>query len=182
MIHSIKKCHPWSTITPRLYMTQWENFAKHVNKFESKGKGQLPYKVIGDWVAVEKGTTREFIGRVLGYLLSKQMANFPKIADNPEDVRTSTDLADAFRSKIINRHIAEDGSVTGDAQAGYPYLTRYSLRTPIGGLDHAAASFEAPYGLISNRWERKNGKFHMNLIIPPNIRCLIVPSGSHSFT
>jgi alpha-L-rhamnosidase len=111
----------------RLYMTQWEKFAKQVNQFESKGKGPPPYKIIGDWVAIEKGTTREFIGRVLGYLLSTQMAAFAEIAGKPEDIRTFTDLAALFRNEITGKHIAKDGTVTGDTQAAYAYVTRYHL-------------------------------------------------------
>jgi alpha-L-rhamnosidase len=285
----------------RLYMTQWEKFAKQVNEFEAKGKGQTPYKIIGDWVSIEKGTTREFIGRVLGYLLSKQMADFAEIVGKPEDIRTFTDLAAHFRGEIISKHIAEDGTVTGDTQAAYAYVTRYSLHTPekgpllrkkfqerittdkhgvrtgfhgtgnllqglsaiglpeeagknllneefpswgcmvkrgattiwehwdsknadgsfrspkmnsfnhytfggcgewmmgylvglrndspgfktvrvepttISGLDHAAGSFESPYGRISNRWERKNGRITMHLTLPPNCTGLVVLPGT----
>ncbi len=275
----------------RLYMTQWEKFADQVNQFESRGKGPAPYKIIGDWVSIEKGTTKEFIGRVFGHMLSQHMAAFAEIAGKPDDVRRFTDLADHFRSEIIRKHVADDGTVTGDTQAAYAYISRYKLydqareslvrekfqqrmgadkhgvRTGFHGtanllqglsaigLDHDAAmtilneefpswgnmiqrgattiwehwdsknedgtfpspkmnsfnhytfggcgewmmghlvglrngspgfksirvtptivpgltwvagSFESPYGTVSNRWERKNGRVVMNLVVPPN--------------
>ncbi len=112
----------------RLYMTQWEKFSKQVNQFEAQPKkGPPPYKIIGDWVSIEKGTTTEFIGRVVGYLLSKQMAAFAEITSNTTDIRTFTDLAENFRKEIITKHIAPDGTVTGNTQTAYAYITRYKL-------------------------------------------------------
>jgi alpha-L-rhamnosidase len=114
----------------RLYMSQWEKFASQVNRFETQAKGPAPYQIIGDWVSIEKGTTREFIGRVLGHMLSKQMAAFAEIVGKPDDVRTFTDLAARFRDEIIRKHIAADGTVTGDTQAAYAYITRFGLYDP----------------------------------------------------
>ena len=66
----------------RLYMTQWEKYATEVAsskpdaKKTRKSKGQTPSRIIGDWVALEKGTPKELLGCGFGYLLSKHMAEF----------------------------------------------------------------------------------------------------------
>ncbi len=276
----------------RLYLTQWEKFATQVNQFEAANrKGAPPYRIIGDWVSIEQGTSKEFIGRVLGYLLSTQMAACAEITGHADDLRTFTDLAARFRAEIIRQHIGADGTVTGDTQTAYAYVTRYGLYAPsqaalirekfrqrmiadhhgvrtgfhgtanllqglstiglsdqaartvlneefpgwgcmvkrgattiwehwdgkhadgtfpsawmnsfnhytfggcgewlmgylvglqndspgfkcvrvepsiIPSLEWVAGSFESPYGTVSNRWERKNGRLTMRLVIPPN--------------
>ena len=111
----------------RLYMTQWEKFAKQADAEKS---GPAPYKIIGDWVSLEKATSKEFIGRVFGYLLSSQMAAFAKITGHEEDVRTFTDLAAHFRSEVIAKHIAPDGTVTGDTETAYALVCRHHLYEP----------------------------------------------------
>ncbi len=58
------------------------------------------------------------------------MAAFAEIAGKPEDVRNFNDLAARFRTEIIRKHIAADGTVTGDTQAAYAYITRYGLYDP----------------------------------------------------
>jgi len=113
----------------RLYMTQWEKFAKDVDARDRK-KGPAPYRIIGDWVSIEKGTSKEFIGRVLGYMLSTQMAEFARLAGQDDDVRTFTDLAAHFRDEVIDKHIGVDGTVDGDTQCAYAYVARLGLYKP----------------------------------------------------
>ena len=118
----------------RLYMTQWQKFATQVDKAKNgkakSKKGKSDYRIIGDWVALEKGTSREFIGRVFGYLLSRHMAEFARITGHDGDVRTFTDLAAHFRAEVIRKHIAPDGTVTGDTQTAYALVCRHHLYEP----------------------------------------------------
>ena len=118
----------------RLYMTQWQKFAIQVdegqNGKQKSKKGKSDYRIIGDWVALEKGTSREFIGRVFGYLLSRHMAEFARITGHDGDVRTFTDLAVNFRAEVIRKHIAPDGTVTGDTETAYALVCRHHLYEP----------------------------------------------------
>ena len=291
----------------RLYMTNWQKFAQQVDVHEqNKSKGEAPYKIIGDWVSLEHGTTREFIGRVFGYRLSLQMTDFARITGHDADVATFTALASHFRDEVIHKHIAPDGTVTGDTQTAYALVSRYHLYEPaqeplirakfqrrmqadtnavltgfhgtgnllqgltdiglpaeagktvlnetspswggmvklgattiwerwlgksangtyfspamnsfnhytfggcgewmmgwlvglrpespgfklvhveptiIAGLDYAAGSFESPYGRVSNRWERRDGRITMQLVIPPNSSAhVVLPPGAKQIT
>lgn len=112
----------------RKYMTQWEKFAKQVN--EAKKSGKKPYSIIGDWVSIEKGTTKEFIGRIMGYILSIQMVEFAKITNHSSDVEVFTNLASHYKDEIIVKHIKSNGIVDGDTQCAYAYISRYGLYLP----------------------------------------------------
>jgi len=280
----------------RLYMTEWEKLAEEMDA-QPRNPDSFQGRILGDWVALEKGTTREFIGRVFGWRLSRQMADFARITGHDDDVRTFTDLAGHFRAEVITKHIASDGTVTGDTETAYALVCRYHLYAPaqeklirdkfekrmqadhyavltgfhgagnllqgltdiglpadaaktilneeppswggmvkldattiwerwkgknadgtffspsmnsfnhytFGGcgewmmgwlvglraetpgfkvvhveptiipdLAWAAGSFESPYGTVSNRWERKDGRITMRLVIPPNSRARVV--------
>jgi alpha-L-rhamnosidase len=55
--------------------------------------------------------------------------------------------------------------------------------TIIPDLNWASGSFESPYGTISNKWERKDGKITMNLSIPANSSAKVVlPSHAQNIT
>lgn len=114
----------------RLYMTLWEKFAEQVDEFEKSNKKNSPYKIIGDWVSIEKGTSLEFIGRVLGYILSKQMIEFARLTGHDADLTTFTDLAAHFKNEIILKYIQPDGTVDKNTQCNYAYVTRYGLYNP----------------------------------------------------
>jgi alpha-L-rhamnosidase len=112
----------------RRYMTQWEKLIGQINDFEAKDKkGASPYKIIGDWVALEKGTTREFIGKVMGYIISKQMIDFATITKHTTDVATFTNLAAQYKASIIAKNIQPNGIVDANTQCAYAYVARYGL-------------------------------------------------------
>ncbi len=112
----------------RFYMTQWEKMPL-LTEWEDKPEA-TSYQIIGDWVAIEQGTTREFIGRVLGYMLSNYMADFARIVGNKDDEKTFTDLAASYRSEVIEKHIKPDGTVDGDTQCAYAYVTNLGIYNP----------------------------------------------------
>ncbi len=113
----------------RLYMTQWE---KLINQLEDNpaNKKKGGYKIIGDWVSLEKGTSKQFIGRIMGYQLSRQMTDFARLAGNKADEATFTKLAERYRAEILRMHIQPDGKITGDTQCAYAYITRLGLYEP----------------------------------------------------
>jgi alpha-L-rhamnosidase len=43
----------------------------------------------------------------------------------------------------------------------------------VGDLEWAEASYNSSHGKISSRWERENGKFRLNLIVPVNTRATV---------
>ncbi|MFC8202054.1 family 78 glycoside hydrolase catalytic domain [Streptomyces sp. NPDC057298] len=64
---------------------------------------------------------------------------------------------------------------------------------PVGDLTHAEGSYRTPYGVVSARWRRANGRFRLDLELPPNTTAQIrlpdgdsadrvVGSGHHTFT
>ena len=281
----------------RLYMSLWQQFATDVDTGRPFEQGGLADWFVGDWCALQGATPKALLGRVFGYNLSLRMAEFARITKHREDVQTFTDLAAHFREEIIGKHIAPDGTVSGDTQTGYALLTRFHLYDPeqeplirkkfhdrmvadrygvmtgfhgtgnllqglssiglendaaktilsedypgwghmvklgattiweqwdgktaegtwqnpsmnsfnhytfggcgewlmgwlvglrsdspgfktvhvepnvIADLAWVAGSFESPYGTISNRWERKDGRITMRLVIPPNSSASIV--------
>ena len=47
-----------------------------------------------------------------------------------------------------------------------------------GGLSHVNASTKTPYGIISSKWEIRNGKFYLEVEVPNNTEStIILPSG-----
>ena len=49
---------------------------------------------------------------------------------------------------------------------------------PGGTLTYAEASLKTPYGLLTSKWEQKDGKFHLSAKIPPNTTAeIILPNG-----
>ena len=46
--------------------------------------------------------------------------------------------------------------------------------TIIPSLTWVSGSFESPYGTVSNRWEQKDGRITMRLVIPPNSNARVV--------
>jgi alpha-L-rhamnosidase len=60
-----------------------------------------------------------------------------------------------------------------------------------GKLTHAKASVESPYGLVSSEWHIKNGRFTLDVIVPPNTTATVylpgesegheVAAGKHQF-
>lgn len=123
---------PILTYYPQLrhYMTQWEKLIDQLTDNPAVGKKDASYRIIGDWVSLEKGTTREFIGRVMGYQLSQQMVDCARLAGNTADEATFTRLAARYREEILRLHLKPDGKVTGDTQCAYAYLTRLGLYEP----------------------------------------------------
>lgn len=278
----------------QLYMTQWEKMAADP---EAKGKdGKTDYRIIGDWLSLEKGTSKEFCGHFYGYLMSMHMVDCARIAGHEDDVRKFTELASKYRADLIQKDITADGTVDGGSETAYALITRYHLYEPaqeklirdkfqkrmaanqytvqtgflgtgnllqglstiglndaasktilnekvpswggmikmgattiwerwngknpdgtffnpsmnsfnhytfggcgewmmgylvglrlenpgfkvvhvepaiIPGLNMASASFESPYGRVSNRWERQDGRITMHLVIPPNSTALV---------
>lgn len=116
----------------RHYMTIWEELLPQITKWEDTAgkKGKRPYNIIGDWVALEQGTTTEFIGRVVGYMLSKKMVGFARIVGNAEDEATFSELAASYRAEVIAKHIKPDGTVDGGTQCAYAYVTNLKLYNP----------------------------------------------------
>jgi alpha-L-rhamnosidase len=113
----------------RLYMTQWEKLIDQLSDRPVRGtRGK--YKIIGDWVSIEKGTSKEFVGRVLGWKLSRMMVDFAGIVGNTEDEKTFAALAQRYRDQILDLHLQANGKVTGDTQCAYAYLARLGLFEP----------------------------------------------------
>jgi alpha-L-rhamnosidase len=44
---------------------------------------------------------------------------------------------------------------------------------PGGGLTHARALHQSPYGVIESAWELRNGTFHLTVAAPPNTRATV---------
>jgi len=63
-----------------------------------------------------------------------------------------------------------------------PGYRRMEIRPrPGGGLTHAQARHITPYGLAESSWNIENGKFDLNVNIPPNTTALVVlPNGERS--
>ena len=60
-----------------------------------------------------------------------------------------------------------------------PGYRRMEIRPrPGGGLTHAEARHITPYGLAESSWKIENGKFDLNVVIPPNTTALVtLPNG-----
>ncbi len=113
----------------RLYMTQWEKLIDQLSDRPARGKGGK-YKIIGDWVSIEKGTSKEFVGRILGWKLSRMMVDFAAIVGNTQDEKSFAALAQRYRNQILDLHLQADGKVTGDTQCAYAYVARLGLFEP----------------------------------------------------
>ncbi|MEU9954824.1 family 78 glycoside hydrolase catalytic domain [Streptomyces sp. NPDC050982] len=49
---------------------------------------------------------------------------------------------------------------------------------PVGGLTHVEGSYRTPYGVVSAQWTRKNGRFRLDVELPPNTTAEVrVPTG-----
>jgi alpha-L-rhamnosidase len=62
-----------------------------------------------------------------------------------------------------------------------PGYRRMEIRPrPGGGLTHAYARHITPYGLAESSWKIENGKFDLNVIIPPNTTAFVTLPGSQA--
>lgn len=111
------------------YMGIWQQFAADINAGPGEPNGGLGNHFVGDWCALQ-ATPNALIGRIFCYALSRQMVAFAQLTGQDDDVRTFTDLAERFRAEVISKHIAADGTVSGDSQTGYALIARYRLFEP----------------------------------------------------
>lgn len=58
------------------------------------------------------------------------------------------------------------------AAPGYKHI-RFQPQ-PGGGLTDVAATYQSPYGEIATRWQLENGRFLLNLTVPPNTTAAVV--------
>lgn len=64
-----------------------------------------------------------------------------------------------------------------------PGYRRMEIRPrPGGGLTHAQTRHLTPYGMAESTWKIEDGKFHLDVIIPPNTNALVTLPGSVSPT
>ncbi|MEK6701511.1 MAG: family 78 glycoside hydrolase catalytic domain [Planctomycetota bacterium] len=84
-------------------------------------------------------------------------------------------------------------NVAGISPASPGYRTILIAPTPIPGLEHAAATYDSPCGLIKSAWRRTSTGIEYDITIPPNARAEIrlpglaggpvrVGSGSYHYT
>ncbi|TFF35232.1 family 78 glycoside hydrolase catalytic domain [Mucilaginibacter psychrotolerans] len=51
----------------------------------------------------------------------------------------------------------------------------------VGDVTHTKASFQSPYGRVSNEWHKQDGRFVMTVTIPVNTTAVVyLPAGKHS--
>ncbi|WP_328841256.1 alpha-L-rhamnosidase C-terminal domain-containing protein [Streptomyces europaeiscabiei] len=52
---------------------------------------------------------------------------------------------------------------------------------PVGDLTRAEGGYRTPYGVVSARWTRRNGRLRLRVELPPNTTAEIrMPFGNHS--
>ncbi|WP_329224398.1 family 78 glycoside hydrolase catalytic domain [Streptomyces canus] len=52
---------------------------------------------------------------------------------------------------------------------------------PVGGLTHVDGSYRTPYGVVSARWIRENGRFRLDVELPPNTTAEVrIPTGGRT--
>ncbi|WP_371583595.1 alpha-L-rhamnosidase C-terminal domain-containing protein [Streptomyces sp. NBC_01314] len=52
---------------------------------------------------------------------------------------------------------------------------------PVGDLTRAEGSYGTPYGVVSARWTRRNGRYRLDVELPPNTTAEIrMPTGDHA--
>ena len=114
----------------RKYMSLWQNYVDDVDANRDKKKGGLAGSFVGDWCSLQKGVSGPLLGRAFAYDMSVKMADFARLSGHGDDVRTFTDLANRLRATVISKHIAPDGTVSGNTQTGYAQVVRYHLFEP----------------------------------------------------
>ena len=108
-----------------------------------------------------------------GYFLSQGETTWPEYWDDkcPSRIHTCYTGIAAWMIKGL-AGIREDPGNLG-------YQSFVIKPSPVGDLTYAAASVKSLYGMIFSRWEKKNGKFSLNVTIPVNSSALVyVPAKS----
>ncbi|WP_216588223.1 family 78 glycoside hydrolase catalytic domain [Streptomyces brasiliscabiei] len=127
-----------------------------------------------------------------GHFMAPTTANPRGLTTVPEDWEIGSS-----KNHMILLQIEEwfHGGVVGIRQArgkaGYRELVVDPR--PVGDLTHAEGGYRTPYGVVSARWTRRDGRFRLDVELPPNTTAEIrlpsgdgarrvVGSGRHTFT
>ncbi|MFF4510494.1 alpha-L-rhamnosidase-related protein [Streptomyces mirabilis] len=127
-----------------------------------------------------------------GYFMASTTANPGALTTVPEQ----WDMGNSKNHMILLQieewfHSGLVGIRQAPGKAGYRELV--IAPRPVGDLTHAQGSYRTPYGVVSARWTRKNGRFRLDVELPPNTKAEIrmptgdptphvVGSGRHTFT
>ncbi|WP_406470437.1 family 78 glycoside hydrolase catalytic domain [Streptomyces sp. NBC_01615] len=115
-----------------------------------------------------------------GYLMAPTTANPGGLTTVPEQ----WDMGNSKNHMILLQieewfHSGLAGIRQPRGKAGYRELVIDPR--PVGGLTHVEGSYRTPHGLVSTRWTRADGKFRLDVEIPPNTTAEVrVPSGGHA--
>ncbi|WP_327434487.1 family 78 glycoside hydrolase catalytic domain [Streptomyces sp. NBC_01236] len=115
-----------------------------------------------------------------GYLMAPTTANPGGLTTVPEQ----WDMGNSKNHMILLQieewfHSGLAGIRQPRGKAGYRELVIDPR--PVGGLTHVEGSYRTPQGLVSTRWTREDGKFRLDVEIPPNTTAEVrVPSGGHA--
>ncbi|WP_281734191.1 alpha-L-rhamnosidase C-terminal domain-containing protein [Streptomyces scabiei] len=127
-----------------------------------------------------------------GYFMAPTTANPQGLTTVPED----WDMGNS-KNHMILLQIEEwfHSGVVGIRQArgGAGYRELVVDPRPVGDLTRAEGGYRTPYGVVSVRWTRRDGRFRLHVELPPNTTAEIrmptgdrathvVGSGRHTFT
>ncbi|MGW0584073.1 alpha-L-rhamnosidase C-terminal domain-containing protein, partial [Streptomyces sp. NPDC002920] len=127
-----------------------------------------------------------------GYFMAPTIANPGGLTTVPEQ----WDMGNSKNHMILLQieewfHSGLVGIRQARGRAGYRELVIDPR--PVGDLTHAEGNYRTSYGVVSARWVRKNGRFRLDVVLPPNTTAevrmptgdraaYVVGSGRHTFT
>ncbi|MCT9137599.1 glycoside hydrolase family 78 protein [Streptomyces violarus] len=114
------------------------------------------------WAALQEDTRPSY-----GYFMAPTTANPDGLTTIPEQ----WDMGNSKNHMILLQieewfHTGLVGIRQPRGKAGYRELVIDPR--PVGGITHAEGSYRTPYGVVSARWTRENGRFRLDIELPPN--------------
>ncbi|WP_067433295.1 glycoside hydrolase family 78 protein [Nocardioides jensenii] len=81
----------------------------------------------GDWLNLDDNAPRDLIGTAYFAHVSGLMSQMAQAVGKTADAQEYADLADAVEQAFVKKYVAADGSLPGDAQAGYVIALSFGL-------------------------------------------------------
>ena len=106
----------------------YDSMAAWIEYLENNSDNYIrPDSGYGDWLNLDDNTPRDLIGTAYFAHVSRLLSEMAAAVGKDADAARYTELADNVREAFVDEYVGDDGSLPGDAQAGYVIALSFGL-------------------------------------------------------